>query len=148
MPNAATSDIGAWREMQSKLSATGYCAGGVIIGEPKAPPESITGCIIGDAGGIDESVLNSPREVHQAILRFYGAFLGEPGENIEIELEQLRANLWADICGDFDLGGNIAYIHPNQCSWRWGYLDVGQQKYRILDMLIAYRVDSRATYVA
>ena len=148
MPNTATSDLAAWQQMQSYLAASGWMTGGVTIGEPKAPPEPLTGCILGDAGEIDETVLNSPREIHRAIIRVYAPFIEEPTQNVESSLEQVRANIWADICGDFDIGGNIAYIMPTRCSWRWGNLQVGQQIYRVLDVSIAYRVDERATFVA
>lgn len=147
MPATATSDALAWQEIASKLQATGWCAR-VMIGEPKSPPQPITACIIGDSGVIDETVLNSPRQWHTSIIRLYGAFLDEPEESLELDLEQVRANIWADICGDFELGGNVAYIEPTRCSWRWGNLQVGQQMYRVLDISVTYRVDGRATFVA
>lgn len=151
MPTTATSDFAAWQVIQSKLAATGWCTR-VIIGEPKAPPDPITACIIGDQGFIDETTLKNPREVHQAILRFYAPFLAEPEEAIERDLEQLRANIWADINGEFDLGGNVAYIMPARCSWRWGNLSVSGQgggvMYRVLDITIAYRIDDRAPFAA
>ena len=147
MPTTATSDALAWKEMQSKLAATGWC-NRVLIGEPKAPPEPITACILGSTGEIDETVLNQPRELHTSIIRLYAPFLEEPESKVELDLEQIRANIWADICGDFDLGGNVAYVWPTRCRWEWGNLHVGQRMYRTLDIFIVYRIDERATFVA
>lgn len=145
MPTQVTSDRAAWEEIQSKLAATGWCTR-VLIGEPKSPPDPITACIIGKGGMIDENVLGAPREVHEAIIRLYAPFLEEPESKVELDLEQVRANIWSDICADFELGGDIAYIMPSRCSWQLGNLQVGQQMYRVLDMTIAYRVDDRATF--
>jgi hypothetical protein len=147
------SDIGAWREMQSKLMATGWIPGGVTIGEPKAEPTQITAGIMAHRVFIDETTFQHPREVHQCILRIYGAFAEEPDEQIELELEQIRANIWSDINGDFDLGGatgspNCAYIMPTLCSAQFTNLDVGRTMFRVLDMIIAYRIDDKAQFTA
>ena len=151
MPVQVTSDRAAWQEIQSKLMATGWCSR-VLIGEPKAAPDPITACILGDEVTIDETTLNTPREVHKCIIRFYAPFLGEPEEEVEFALEQIRANIWSDIFGDFELGGDIAYIMPTLCASKMGNLSVGGRDgnvmYRILDMTIAYRVDDKATFVA
>ena len=147
MPATATSDAAAWRVIESALAATGWCKR-VQIGEPQSPPEPITACILGDSGEIPATDLGAPHELHRVILRFYAPFLEEPEEQVELDLEQIRANIWADINADFELGGNIAFIWPTGCSWRWGNLEIGHQMYRILDMTIAYYVHDRAPFTA
>ena len=147
MPNTVASQAAAWLTIQSHLAATGWCTK-VLIGEPKAPPDPITACILGMDGFIDENTLSSPREVHNTLIRLYAPFLEEPESQVEMDLEQIRANIFADIMGDFELGGNIAYIMPSRCLWRWGHLQVANSMYRILDITVAYRIDDKATFVA
>ena len=147
MPNTVVSQEAAWKTIQSHLAATGWCTK-VLIGEPKAPPDPITACILGQDGFIDENTLSSPREVHQVLLRLYAPFLEEPESQVELDLEQIRANIFADIMGDFELGGTIAYILPSRCLWRWGHLQVANAMYRVLDITVSYRVDDKATFTA
>lgn len=143
----ATSNQAAWQNMQSKLASMGYNVLSAI-GEPYAPPEGMTACIIPLGGRIDEVTLQAPREIHQAAIRFYAPMLEQPQEQIEFELDQARANIQSDIFGDFDLGGNIAYALPALFTWAYGYQDVSHIVYRLLDLNVFYRVDDRAAFVA
>lgn len=149
---AATANKAALQAMRSKLQAMGLCRGGVTIGEPKSPPADMTAAIIMDNGEIDETVLNAPREVHRAIIRFYANMLADPRENIEFDLDQARAQIEADVFGDFELGGTVAYALPTQYRWQYGYQQIGEQQaarmYRMLDLTIAYRVDPASTFTA
>lgn len=140
----ATSDEAAWRAMQSHLGAMGYNVQ-AEIGEPMAPPEPITAAIIPISGRVDETVLNAPRFVHVIDLRFYADGLAEDRDKVETTLDQIRADIFEDICGDFTLGGTMAYAFPTQCEWRYGWQAIGGRMYRLLDITIAYRVD--VTYV-
>ena len=143
----ATANKAVLLNMQSKLAAMGHCKGGVTIGEPKDAPGQLTAAIILDGGEIPETVLNAPRETHRVLLRFYRNAIADPRQNIEFELDEVRAEIEEDICGDFDLGGTIAYALPTEFRWQYGYQTVGQTMFRILDLTVAYRVDPAATFV-
>ena len=143
----ATSNQGTWQNMQSKLAAMGYNVQ-ATIGEPYAPPEGMTACIIPMGGRVDETTLIGPREIHQVSIRFYAPMLEQPQENIEFDLDQARANIQSDIFGDFDLGGNVAYALPALFTWAYGYQDVSHVNFRLLDLNVFYRVDDRATFAA
>lgn len=132
--------------MKDKLAAMGGVSV-AMIGEPMSPPADYTAAIVPSDGNIPETVLNAPRETHRVIIRFYVNAMAEPADAKEYTLDRLRAEIAEDICGDFDLGGTIAYALPTECSWRYGYQTVASTLYRLLDFTIAYRVDPTATFV-
>ena len=143
----ATNDEAAWRAMQSHLAAMGYVVQ-AEIGEPMAPPEPITAAIIPISGRIDETVLNAPRFVHTVALRFYGEGVAEDREDVELRLDQIRADIMEDVFGDFELGGAVAYALPTLFEWRYGWQSIGGRMYRLLDLTVAYRVDVTYTFAA
>ena len=132
--------------MQSKLLAMGGTT--VVIGEPVEGIETGLVAIIPQSGRIDETVLNQPREIHVVMLRRYDNMLREPREIVEFEMDVWRARVMADIFGDFTLGGTVAYPEPTEFQWQYGYQTVEQTKYRLLDLLVAYRIDANATFAA
>ena len=142
----ATSDRAAWETMQSKLMALGY-AKKAVIGEPHSGMQSGTVAIIAAGGEPDETTLAHPRETHRVNIRMYQSWLDQPPEKTEFLLEEFRAKIWEDICGDFDIGGNVAYIQPTECSWDFDVAEVEGKLYRIVDILIAYRIDDNAPFV-
>lgn len=140
-----------WSNMSSKLQAMGGVPQ-VFIGEPKGPPQDGAVAIIPTSGRVDETTLNTRREVHIVTLRRYANMLGESPEDIEIRMDSWRDQILDDIDGDFDLGGTIAYPHPTETQWSYGYQTIGPEgkgsAYRILDLVIGYRVDPTAEYAA
>lgn len=143
----ATSNRAALIAMQSKLMAMGGVVQ-AVIGEPKSAMQSGLVAIIPTSGRIDETTLRHPREIHIVTLRRYVDALEEPQEQIEFDMDDWRANVLEDINGDFDLGGTIAYPLPTLFEWRYGYQTVENTMYRMLDLIIAYRIDDRALYAA
>lgn len=142
----ATSNKDTWVNMQSKLMAMGYAAN-VVIGEPRSEMQSGTVALIPADGNYDETVLSQPREIHRLILRMYLNYLEEEQEETEFTLDQFRANILSDVCGDFDLGGTVAYIVPDEFAWSFDESEVQNTLYRTIDIVIGYRVDERATFV-
>lgn len=140
-PNKAT-----LLNMQSKLQAMGGVT--AVIGEPKSAMESGLVAIMPQSGRIDEAVLNQPREIHVVFLRRYENMLREPQAVIEFEMDAWRAQIMADIFGDFDLGGTVAYALATEFQWNYGYLTVESVMYRILDLQVSYRIDENATFTA
>lgn len=137
----ATGQSAVWRDMQSKLAAMGY-ASNTIIGEPRSGLQSGMVAIIPIDGEVVEWVLNAPREMHRVTLRMYQAIEQEPQENIEIALDQFRADILEDIAGDFDLGGTIAYPYEGeQPRWEYDVEEAQSQKWRTLSFTLAYRFD-------
>lgn len=143
----ATSNKATWENMQSKLMAMGYGAN-VVVGEPRHEMQSGTVALIPVDGNYDETVLSQPREIHRMNLRMYINWLDEPQDELEFTLDQFRADILEDVCGDFDLGGTIAYIVPDEFSWSYDEYEVETITYRAIDIVIGYRVDERATFVA
>jgi hypothetical protein len=135
----------AWRQMQSKLKAMGGVSS-AVIGEPKKAMQSGLVAILPTRGRIDETTLRSPREVHTVTLRRYENALAEAAEDIEFRLDEWREEIEADIFGDFDLGGTIAYPLPIEFEWNFGYQTVENTMYRLLDLMVAYRIDDKAVF--
>ena len=142
---AATSNKATWENMSSKLLLMGGVAS-VVLGEPRSKMQSGTVAIIPESGRVDETVLNAAREIHVVTLRRYENALAEPPDQIEQRLDQWRANIVRDICGDFDLGGTVAYALPAELAWQYGYQTFENTQYRLLDITVAYRVDDRTTF--
>lgn len=142
---AATSDKTTWELLKTNLQKMGGVAN-VMIGRPKSGIQSGLVAVIPDSGEVGEATLSSPREIHFALLRRYESIAREPQENVEFTLDGWRSQVWSDIWGDFDLGGNIAYAQPTLCSWKYDEEDVGNQTFRTCEIRVAYRVDDRATF--
>ena len=143
----ATSNQAAWQTLRSKLLATGLLRT-VTIGEPSLVSDGVTCAILATSATVDETTLQSPRELHTTALRFYGLLSDDNREQMEFDLDAIRANIQADMFGDFDLGGTVAYLQPTAFTATWGFLQVGQSWCRILEIPVTYRVDDRATFVA
>jgi hypothetical protein len=139
----ATATRLALEDLKSKLLAIGD-ATNVVIGEPRSPCESGTVAIIPDGGEID-SVTSHPREIHRVILRRYENFIHEPADEIEFRLDSWRIEVEEDFFAKFTLGGNIANPEPTQWGWEYGRVDLGNTMFRVLDFLVAYRVDPETT---
>ena len=143
----ATANRATLINMQGKLAAMGGVSK-AVIGEPKSAVQDGLVAIIPQSGRIDETTLNSPREVHLVTLRRYVSAMREPGEQTEFEMDAWRAEIVEDIFGDFDLGGTVAYALPTQFEWRYGFQTIENTIYRLLDLTVAYRIDDNATFVA
>ena len=135
----------AWQNMKTMLVADGHAP--VVIGEPRKGMVSGTVAIIPMEGDIDAVTLESPREIHRVALRMYVAWLDD-SETTENTLDQFRADIAADIFGDFNLGGAIAYALPTEFVWTYDeHLIQNGSAYRVINLLVAYRIDDTATFV-
>ena len=143
----ATANRATLINMQGKLQAMGGVTK-AVIGEPKSAVQDGIVSIIPMSGRIDETTLNTPREVHVLMLRRYVNAMREPSEEIEFEMDAWRANILEDIFGDFDLGGNVAYALPTEFTWAYGFQTIENTIYRLLDLTIAYRIDDNSSFVA
>lgn len=140
----ATSNKAVWQAMQSHISALGY--GPAQIGEPRTKVQDGMVAIIPDHGEIPESTLSGPRETHRVLLRMYKSWADEPTQDTEFALDQFRADIEADIFGQFQLGGVIAYPLPSDFGWLYDVKDVEKALYRCVDLIIGYRIDDNATF--
>ena len=41
----------------------------------------------------------------------------------------------------------MAYIQPTECSWDFDVAEIENTLYRVVDILIAYRIDDNAQFV-
>ena len=129
----ATSNRAAWQVIQSKLMAMGFSPN-VVIGEPRTGNQDGTIAIIPLEGNYDETVLSQPREIHRINIRMYRNWLEEPQEEVELELDAFRADIMEDIAGDFDIGGEVAYIIPDEFGWTFDEAEVGDTLYRTVNL--------------
>ena len=140
--------------MQSILLKGGYFKGGVLIGEPKAPPGTrFTAAVFMDSVHIPGTVLDALEEVHVVQLRVYDNMMREPQEDVELEMSIVLSDLMSDMAGDFDLGGTVraidfAGMYGTAMGARWGYLDVGGIMFRIADVTVPLILIAGATTVA
>ncbi len=141
----ATGNKAAIEAMKSHLLAMGQVRS-VVIGEPiKNIQDGLVAIMLID-GEYDESTLGQPREIHRVALRMYQSVLQQNQEQIEFTLDQFRADIMQDIVGDFTLGGNVAYIEPDEFAWTYDKEEIGNQEFRFVNCLIGYRVDEQATF--
>ena len=142
----AVSNKATWQDMQSKIMKMGY-GSNVVIGEPREGQSGMI-AIIPDGGEIDEVTLSQPREIHRFKLRMYQNWQESPQEEIEFVLDQFRADILAKIAGNFTLGSTISYVMPTEFTWDHDEPEVGDIRYRVINLNIAYRIDERATHAA
>ena len=142
-----TANRNALLNMQAKLQAMGGVAR-AVIGEPKSAVQSGLVAIIPASGRVDETTLNSPREIHILTIRRYMNAMQEPLEETEFDLDAWRADIMEDIFGDFDMGGTVAYALPTQFQWAYGFQTIENTIYRMLDLTVAYRIDDNSTFMA
>lgn len=141
----ATGNKATLENMASKVATMGYGTN-VVIGEPRSKMQSGTVAIIPVEGNVDEVTLSGPREIHRVWLRMYQNWLEEKQEDTEFLLDQFRADIAEDVFGDFDLGGTVAYALPAEFSWTYEENTVQDTLYRIVNVVVAYRIDDRATF--
>lgn len=138
-----TSNEKAWLAMKTKLEAMRYEP--VTIGEPRDTIAAGTVSIIPLEGEVDEATLSHARELHRVGLRMYQNWLDQPQEEIEFKLDQFRADVLADVFGDFTLGGEIAYVELDKAKaeWEWDNLEVASVRFRVIEVVFGYRIDDR-----
>ena len=141
----AANNKATWQDMQSKLLASGH-SNNVVIGPPREVHDGMIALIPAD-GDVDSLTLSHPREIHRFDLRMYKNFLTQPQEAAEFALDAFRADIFEDICGDFDLGATIPNVEPIEFSWDYDPFEVGETELRVINLHIAYRVDDRAQFV-
>lgn len=142
-----TTNRATWRNMQTKLQAMGGITA-VVIGEPKSRVQSGLVSILPMGGSINGTNLQGAHEAHRVSIRRYENAIATPEEDTEFRLDAWRATIFADVFGEFDLGGTIAYPLPLECSWEYGYATVENTLYRFLDVILVYQVFDRATFAA
>ena len=143
----ASNQSAVWSDMRSKLAAMGGVTS-AEVGEPKKGIQSGMVAIIAESGSIDETTLSSWREVHTVTLRRYEDALAKTPREIDLALDHWRAEILADLFGDFDLGGTIAYPLPVNFRWDYGYQTIEQRIFRLLDLTVVYRTDPSGTFTA
>ena len=143
----ATSNRAALKTLQSNLAAGGYFRR-VVIGDPKAPPDTMTAAVYTTSVAIPGIVLQYPRLTWSVNIRVYARSLDGKEEDVELALDEAVQNVIEDIMGDFTLGGNVAYILPTETTVRWGFLEVGGTWYRVVDIPLSYTIDDRAVFAA
>lgn len=136
-------------DMASKIMAAGW-AQDVVRYDPNQPPENVLASVVHSRGFVEQVTLTTLREIHVALIRLYKVATDRDGvrDGADADLDNARAQILADYWGDFDLGGNAAYMVPSgvaRFEWRWGYLQVGATMCRILDIFVPFRVDDRTT---
>ena len=143
----ATGNQLAWQNMQSKIMAMGGVPA-VVIGEPRREAQSGLVALIPLQGEVDETVLNAPREIHRISITMYRKWLEDPEEETEFELDKFRAEILEDIFGNFTLGGKVSHVLPAETDWNYDEVEVGSTLYRVINIIVSYRIDENATFAA
>ena len=143
----ATGNKLAWENMQSKIMAMGGVPI-VVIGEPRKDVQSGMVALIPLEGEVDVVVLSQPREVHRINIRMYRNWLEDPQEETEFELDKFRAEILEDIFGNFTLGGKVSHVLPAETDWNYDEAEVGSTLYRVINIIVSYRIDENATFAA
>ena len=143
----ATGNQLAWQNMQSKIMAMGGVPA-VVIGEPRREAQSGLVALIPLQGEVDETVLSAPREIHRISITMYRKWLEDPEEETEFELDKFRAEILEDIFGNFTLGGKVSHVLPAETDWNYDEAEVGNTLYRVINIIVSYRIDENATFAA
>ena len=143
----ATGNQLAWENMQSKIMAMGGVPA-VVIGEPRREAQSGLVALIPLQGEVDETVLDAPREIHRISITMYRKWLEDPEEETEFELDKFRAEILEDIFGNFTLGGKVSHVLPAETDWNYDEAEVGNTLYRVINIIVSYRIDENATFAA
>lgn len=137
----------------SFIAKSGYCRGGVLVGEPKAPPAQngdFAAALFMSRVGVAELTLQTTIEIHVVTLRIYRNMVAEPKDQIETGLADVVSRLTADLLGDADLGATVRNIdaggqYGTALGCEWGYVDVSGTIYRVADITLPLIVDDSAT---
>lgn len=133
--------------MQSHLAASGYFPGGVEVGEPKSAPADLHAALILGDGAHTSTTLATTIEQREIIIRIYINALDQPSEDIEFTLDDVMAEVEADLLGDFTLEvTGVRRIVPLGITSRAGYQEVSGTLFRILDISIPLEIDDSATF--
>ena len=129
----------------------------VRIGEPKqALGQGFHASIFMQSVGITSIYLGGEtRESHVAQLRIYKDMLAEytdPQNSLETELASVVSKLMSNLLSDTDLESSIMSIDAGgmdgtSMTATYGYIEVGGQMYRIVDIGIPFIVNGSATLV-
>jgi len=139
------------QRIQGYMKASGYVKA-ALIGEPKAPPDTVTSAVFMSSTGVAILTLGTTIEQHVVINRLYHEAFSN-AETAELVLAEIVSEVWSDLLGEFDLGATIRNVdaggqHGVPASTRWGYVDVGGTMFRVADMLLPLIVDDSATLTA
>ena len=143
----ATSNRAALQVIQSQLLAGGYVKR-AVIGDVKAPVDTLTAAVYSMQITIPETTPVAPRMSWTTNIRLYARTLDGREEETELLMDEVVQKIIEDVCGDFTLGGEVAYLLPTELVVRFGYLELGGVWFRVADIPVVYRIDDRAAYTA
>lgn len=134
------------RVLESHLAASGWFQGGVAIGEPSEPPSSVHAAISMDriSWNIPQP-LDQTSELRTVRIVLYARHMEEPRDEVELSLEHAVDEMMEDYFGDFQLGGVRAPSMPD-VEAQFGYQQVAQTWYRIVEISLPLIVDNSATF--
>lgn len=142
----------AIQQLASYAQGTGLFPGGVVVGEPKAPPADLSAALMLGDRYVPELTLTTTIESRDLLLRVYINAFREPPEEIEYDMDHVLADLLTAFAGDFDLSGagsaQVRAFEPSTFRVRMGYQTVAQTVYRIADVSFSLTVDDSASLVA
>ena len=135
------------RSIESKLLSSGYFKH-VQIGEPKGPAEQrFTAAIFMSDVSRADLPLAEVNHVYTVLVRIYDDMLREPQEDVEIEMSNVLDKFLNDLCGEFDLGATIRHVDVGgiwgtALGAKWGYIDLNNWMYRVVDVTVPLVVNT------
>ena len=145
--------------LQSHIASTGY-VNDAAIGEPTSPPidalDKVHAAVYMASASVVELTLSTTTEVHVAIVRLYkrAAFTdGDDSADVEQEMAMAVSEITSNFIGEFDLGSTIRAIdvggtYGSSLTATWGYVNLSQVIFRIVDIQVPIIVDGSATQAA
>ena len=138
--------------VKSFLAASGRCSAGAGVGEPKSPPATgagLYGAVMLGSGGLTETSLATASGRISLIVRLYRDAINEPLDQTEFLIGQTVFELIEDFMGDFDFGdASVRNVLPLEVQWAPGYQDIGNIKYRLVDITVPLLINDVATTTA
>jgi hypothetical protein len=136
--------------IETYLSKSGHIRGGQQIGAYTQPPDTGQGpaafITMTGTSVVEITLAGNPIEQHVVMITILLDALREPASGVEKDLAVAASNVLTDLLSEYDLGGSIrnvdpAGMHGTGFTTRWGYLEISNKMYRIVDITIPLVVD-------
>jgi hypothetical protein len=142
----------------SHISASGY-VNDVQVGEPISVPDANDRIFVGvwmTSASVVEVTLSTTVEIHITNVRLYKrAALGQGDDSGDVEKDLALAvsQISSDLIGEYDLGGSVRNIdmagqYSEGMTATWGYVQIAQTVFRMVDLVVPLIVDDSASQAA
>jgi len=125
----------ALRLIESQLASSGRFPGGVILGQPAAPPETPSAAIFLVAGTANPHSMTSFIRTRDVAIRIYLDVAEEPRDEAEINIAEIVYDTEDDIRTNLSLSAT-GWVIMGEVAEVFDYGEVGGRTYRIADITL------------